>query len=246
VDSLKLSQNDMIHHVVKFGIDIYPQVEIPKERTRLNIFYEEARRRFGQLCDQLVASDTEFRISKEFRGDTEPGPGQLRVNTFVLTSRGPVFVFPLRLPAPIGETGLEASMIDSFKSLKELFFSALAERQLMKVGMVRDMMFDVGQTSCESVLSERREFAGATLRDGQCLLGYRDERCNIRLKLEPVQVMKTTRLPVGAEVTERQSFGLRVELDVNNVDVKPLDDAEIDLVIERASGLWPDELLKSL
>ena len=244
MESLNLGKSDIIHHVVKFGIDIYPTVEIPKDRTRLNMFYEEARARYPQLCDQLVASDTDFRISKEFRPQSTGAGPKLRINTFVLTNRGPVFAFPLRLPDPVGDTRLESDMLDAFNGLKTLFFSAVAERKLMKVGLVRDVLFDTGQASCERILSDRHEFAGAKLKEGKCLLAYLDDLCNIRLEFEPGQVMTTTKLPVGAVVTDRQSFGLRVVLDVTNHQLKPLEEDDIAQVIERASSLWPDELLK--
>jgi len=244
MESLKLSESDIIHHVVKFGIDIYPTVEIPSERTRLNLFYEEARTRHPQLCEQLIASDREFRISKEFRPPANAAAPTLRVDTFVLTNRGPVFIIPVRLPDPIGSTGLEDKMLEAFKGVKALFFSALAERRIMRIALIRDLLFDVGQSSCEGVLSDRRSFSGAELKGGKCSLVYRDDLCNVRLEFESVEVRKTTKLPVGAAVTERQSFGLHVLLDVNNHQLKPLEDDDIAQVIERASSLWPDELLR--
>ena len=217
MESLKLSESDIIHHVVKFGIDIYPTVEIDKERTRLNMFYEEARARYPELCEQLIAGGREFRISKEFRPSSDAAGPRVRVDTFVLTNRGPVFIIPVRLPDPIGSTGLEDKMLEAFKAVKGLFFSALAER---------------------------KKFSGAKLKSGKCSLVYRDDLCNVRFEFEPAEVMKTTKLPVGAEITERQSFGLHVLLDVNNHQPKPLEDDDMERVIDRASSLWPDELLK--
>lgn len=234
--SLELSQDDLIHHIVKFGLDIYPPVEIPKERTRLNMFYEESRSRYPQLYDRLITGDTDFRILKEFQPPPGAGGSKLQVQTFVLTNRGPLFAFPLRLPNPVGPTDLEPKMLEQFKGIKSLFFSALTERKVMRIGLVRDLLFDVGQDACEYVLSDRQNFAGAKLRGGKSLLLYRDDHCNVGIEVEPAEVMKTTRLPVGAQVTEQQSYGLRVVLDVNNRQPKPLEDADVELVLERASS----------
>lgn len=242
--SLELSQDDLIQHIVKFGLDIYPAVEIPKERTRLNMFYEEARRQYPHLCDQLIASDTDFRISKQFQSLHDASGPRFRVETFVLTNRGPVFTFPLLLPDPVGSTNLEAKMVEQFKAVRTLFFSALAERKVMRIGLVRDLLFNVGRDACEYVLSDRQVFAGAQLKGGKSRLLYQDDLCNVGLEVEPAEVMRTTRLPVGAQVTERLSYGLHVVLDVNNRQPKPLEDADIDLVLERASSFWPDEMLK--
>jgi hypothetical protein len=191
----------------------------------------------------LTASDSEFRISKRFTPPAPTAGPAFGVDTFVLTNRGPLFAFPLRLPDPVGETNLEARMQAAFNDMKALFFSAITERKVMRIGLIRDLMFDTGQSPCEGVLSDRSEFAGARLKGGKRVLLYRDDLCNVRLTFEPAEVMKTTRLPVGTEVTERQSFGLHVVLDVNNHQPRPLNEADMNQVWERAAGFWPDDLL---
>jgi len=246
MSEVALTEGDVIQHIVTFGIDVYPPVEIPKERTRLNIFYEEARSRHGDLFDQLVASDTTFRISREFRPQGPLGDPALRQETFALTNRGPVFIFPVRFPDPVGATGINEDPRERFETVRRLFFSAIAERKIMRIGMVRDLIFDTGEDPCRSVLSGKAEFAGAQLVGGSRLLSYRDAYCNLRIAVEPGAMLKTTKLPVGTEVTERRSYGLRVQLDVYNLQVKPLEDADIQQVLERATSLWPEKLLQYL
>lgn len=246
MEDLSLSASDLIHQVVKFGLDVYPPIEIPKERTRLNIFYEEARTRYPTVFDQLVASDTEFRISKEFRPQAQMIGAAVRADTFIITNRGPVFSFPLLLPQPVGATGLETQHLELFPLVRSLFFSAIAERKIMRIGLIRELLFDTGQSPCNRVISDHQDFAGAPLVGGNRVIAYRDALCNVRISVEPAEVMKTTRLAVGTEVTERHSYGLHVLLDVNNHQLKPLEDADIQQVLDRATGLWPDELLKYL
>ncbi len=239
-----LTESDLVHHVVKLGIDVYPPIEIDSERTRLNMFYEEARGQWDELFDRLVASDTEFKISKAFG----QRPGKLPaipIDTFVLTPRGPVFVLPLLLPPPIGSTGLADRALDLFNQVRRLFFSALGgPRECLRVGMVRELMFDTSADRCLHLIARDTTFAGADLVGGIRGFVFRDQKCNVRMEMEPVEITKTIQLPVGANVQQHAGYGLRVVLDVNNAEFRPMTDADINEVLERASGLWADELLR--
>ncbi len=244
MESNVLSTSDLLHHVVKFGIDIYPPIEIDSERTRLNLFYEEARNRWGDLFEKLVASDTEFKISKEFAQRPGKRPS-IPVDTFVLTQRGPVLVVPVLLPAPVASTGFEGRCTELFDKVRELFFAALGtKRECLKVGMVRELVFDTGETPYQHLIATQRSFAGAGLVGGKRLLVFRDEMCNLRVELEPLEITKTIQLPVGANVQQHAGYGVRVLFDVNNAEFRPLNDADITGVLERASSLWPGELIK--
>lgn len=247
MEPLSLSISDLFLHVVKLGLDIYPLVEIADERTRLNMFYEETRQRWHKLADRVNASDTDFRISKEFRQTAEvPGPA-LPHETFVLAKRGPVFIFPLMLPPPIGHTNLEESYLDDFKQLLDLFLEVVPNRKVMRVGLVRDLIFQTGQSRCERYISDQGTFANADLAGGQLQFNYRDAKHNHNIRVQPVALMRTTRLPVGAAFNENTGYGMHVHFDVNNSDLQqPLGPGDIQQVLERATTLWPDVLLKYL
>lgn len=245
MEPLLLNVADLRYHVVTLGMDIYPPVEIPDERTRLNMFYEEVRDRWGSLFDRLVASDTEFRISKSFRKQPEQTGPSYPQDTFVLTNRGPVYVFPLILPDPVGDTGLEKTYVEDFDRLRRLFFNVLSERAVMRIGLVRDLVFATGQTKCEELITDQGSFANADLVGGQLLFKYRDAKYNHNIRVDPVSITKTTQLAVGTRVTEATEYGVRVCLDVNNSDTQsPLQEPDIHGVLDRATSLWPDELLK--
>ncbi len=247
MEPLSLSVRDVCLHVVKFGIDIYPPPAIRDERTRLNMFYEAARDRWPKLFDRLVASDTEFRISRGFRRKPDVEGPTSTGDTFVLTNRGPVFVFPLLLPEPVGATGLEATYLDDFAALRELFFSALPDRKILRLGLVRELVFATGQTPCLGLLHTAPAFAGASLQGGNVLFHYRDDKCNVRIALAPAEITKSTQLPVGQRIEQREGYGLQVQLDVNNSDLRrPLEATDIQEVVERATGLWSEPLLEYL
>ena len=246
MEPTRLGTNDLLHHVMQFGIDVFPPIEIHKERTRLNMFYEEARSRWDDLFEKLVTSDTEFRISKEFVQRPGIRGASRAVDTFVLTQRGPVLSVPVLLPEPVGETGLERAAVERFREVRSLFFSGLGDRKIMRVGLIRELLFGTGELSCQHLLATQTTLSDAELVGGKRLLVFRDRQCNVRLEFGPVEITQTEQLPVGARVERSAGYGVQVRLDVNNSETRPLADADIEAVLERAGSLWPDELLKYL
>ena len=243
---IRFSQNDIVQHVVSFGLDVHPPVEINNERTRLTMFFEEAREKWPALYEQLTVGERDFRISKSFRKRTAVSGPAIQLDTFVLTPRGPVFVFPLRLPDPVGATELEDDYRNRFAEISKAFWSAVPGHTILRVGLIRDVIFSTGKADCTVLLSGRTDWCKSKLVGGNRLHSYRDEKYNIRLELSPVKIMQGTQLAVGARVEQSAGFGLKVSLDVNNIEICPLQDADIDEVIERADGFWPDEVLEYL
>lgn len=242
---ISISQGDLNQHVVTFGIDVYPPIEIPVERTRLNMFFEEAHARWPEHFVELTASDNEFRISRVFHGTRLiSGKAGFPVHVFELTPRGPIVRFPLLLPKPVGKTDLETTAGNLFDEIRQLFFGQLPGRKILRVGLVRDAIFETGKERCDSFLGAMNDFAGAELQGGSCRYSYRDSLCNIHLQFNPVQAVSVTQLPIGGAVSEPEGFGLHVQLDVNNADLKTLSEPEIAQVIERANSLWPNNVLE--
>ena len=244
--SLNLSLEDLDIHVVKMGLDIFPPLVIGEERTRLHLFADKARDELPHLYDKVVESNTEFTISGTFREKDYAASPSAVVTTFAMTNRGPCFIFPLRLPA-IGATGLEEEeLLLEFDRVRKLFFSFLPGKDCLRIGVIRELAFRTGATPCIELLASRESFGEAKLVGGQKLLVYRDEKCNVRICIEPCEVARETTLPVGTKVTESVGYGLQVTLDVNNHDLRALTDVEIDEILERASSFWPDVLVDYL
>jgi hypothetical protein len=244
MNEFRLSLDDMMHHVVSIGLDIYPPIEMKDERTRLNMFFEDVRERWPDMYDKLTTGESEFKISKPFRAKPGVQGPALPVDTFVLTQRGPVFVFPLRLPDPVGPTDLESSFRSVFKEVRNALWSRLPGHTILRVGLIRDVIFSTGQSDCTSRVTRRPDWVGAKLVGGHLMFQYQDPKCNIRLEFSPGRIGKATQLPVGAMVEQPVGFGLKVRLDVNNAEVRPLQETDIEEVIDRALGFWPDELLE--
>ena len=247
VESLPpISTNDLIGHFIKLGMDIYPPIAIPMERTKLSVFGDEACSRWPSLFDKVEAGSTEFSMSKAFSAETDPRV-TATVRTFALTDRGPVFIAPILLLPPGGQVGSEEEFMDRFPEVRSAFLRSVGGRDCLRIGLIRELVFTTGQTSCTDLLTSQTSFAEASLIGGKNLLLYRDDLCNVRITLEPVQLGATTRLAIGQEVREERGNGLKVQLDVNNHGLdglRALEDADMQQVFDRATSLWPDELLE--
>ena len=246
MNAIELSESDLRQHIVKIGFDIFPQIDIANERTRLNMYAEGCIQRFPHLFERLISGTNEFRISRAI-SKAKAGLAPT-IDTLAITPRGPVFTFPVKILGPTGECVFEseAHYRQDFSECSDLFFSLLPNRQKMRIGLVRELLFTTGQTSCVEALTTRTEFAGAALHGGQSLLVYRDEKYNVRIKIMPAQLMEATSLPVGATVRQDAGYGVQVVLDVNNAQLRPLEKADMEEVLDRADGLWPERLLEYL
>ena len=245
-DPHSLSTGDLFQHVVKLGCDVYPPVVIRDERTRLNIFFEQIQNEYPNVYEQLVASNEKFEISKSYR--TGPSSSPANVPTFVLVEpRGPVFVFPILLPRELGgPTGLGEEYLEIFANARRFFAHAFPGRKLMRVGLVRELLFQTGDWDCRDLFGTPMQLSGAEFFDGEAINGFRDDQCNVRISFKKRTLSKSVRTPIGQEHIESLGNFLLVKLDVNNFDARPLDDADVDGIIERARSLWPDPLLEYL
>ncbi len=243
--ALSLSLSDVVTHVVKFGIDIYPPISYREEQTRLNIFYDEMRNIQPQLFEKVHASAQEFKVFADFRAPNDEAK-RVTVSTFELTSRGPVFVYPLKCPPPIGDTAITDDYLELFSEARSKFFLAIPGRQCLRLGLIREVLFGTGGEAVNVFFAEQTELAGATLTGGKSVRVYKDRRYNHRIVIDSVEIARQTRLAVRTTVTEPTEHGLQITLDVNNEAIRPLEEADIQGVIERANSLWPEELLSYL
>ncbi len=243
--AISLSLSDVLTHVVKFGIDIYPPISYREEQTRLNIFYDEMRSIQPQLFQKVHASAQEFKVFADFRAPNDEAK-RVTVSTFDLTSRGPVFVYPLKCPPPIGDTAIADDYLELFTQARSMFFRAIPGRQSLRLGLIREVVFGTGDEAVNTFFARQAALANAVLTGGKSVRVYQDDRHNHRIVIDSVEIARETRLAVGTTVSEPTEHGLQITLDVNNEAIRPLEEADIQQVIERANSLWPDELLSYL
>lgn len=247
MNPITLTEGDLRQHVVQIGLDVFPPIEVSKERTHLNTFAEEAIQKWPQWFERLVSGTEEFRISRTLP-KTAGKPGS-SVETLTLTPRGPVFTFPIAILDPTGQTIFrsdEEQYRKDFEEVRQMFFSCIPGRAIMRLGAVRHLMFMTGKSPCLEALTSRASFAGASLAEGNVSLVFRDDQCNVLLQIRPMQVMEVARLPIGPMFQKPLGHGVQINLDVHNLQVRPLDDDAMTAILDRADSLWPETLLEYL
>jgi hypothetical protein len=80
---------------------------------------------------------------------------------------------------------------------------------------------------------------------------YTEDKCNIKIDLNPVQLTVASVGPgmIQPTVIPQQRFGLHVTLDVNNKaeqQFSVLTTDDIESVLTRANDIWPDRLIQFL
>jgi hypothetical protein len=239
------SLDDLTDHVDNYGVDIFPPIEISKETVRAQSFFLELRDRWPHLFENVTVGGADFRMQTAFQGG---GKQQVPFVTFNLNPRGPVFTFPRRLSGLGGDIDLRGDPENVFKEAFQLFLRTFPGRQALRMGLVRSLVFNTGQTDCTPWLGGAVvQFNTAHLIGAQCVLVYVEDRYNIRIQLDPIQLATVGLVPgAGPTILGQNQFGLSVTLDVNSREVRPITPDDIEAVLRKGNEVWPSRFIQFL
>ncbi len=241
---LRVTLDDLQHHVIKYGLNVFPQPDVRNERTRAHDLFQSLQEKWPRLYQELSFTPelNQFNILANFRFDR----GQVKAPTLVFTQQGPVFAFPIRLPDPMGDFHHDHNLEEVFLGSLALLQKSFPGTQVLRVGLVRELMFEIGQTDPIPFLSERfGSFPNAESKGGTVKLTFRDGRCNINVAVETAIVQRQHRMHGARQpVSDEQCFGFKVTLDVNNVELRSQSPEDIEWTLKRADGLFPKALLQ--
>lgn len=242
--TLAISWADLEHHVVKYGLDVFPPPDMRADMTHAQDLFHSLREEWPHLYQDLSLSPerNEFRIEATFSGQGKTA----RFPTLVFTARGPVFAYPLLFPKPIGQLNHKADFDDIFWKSFRLLKKSFPTIQVLRLGLINEAVFNTGKTNFVPYLASRfGSFPGAKIVGGSVSLTFQDERCNVRVKLETIEIRRQVQTAaVGRVVSEEINFGLQVSLDVNNIEIRPQNESDILLTLERGHCLWSEALLQ--
>lgn len=234
------------HDVTQIGIDVRPVIQVRSDRTKLDQYAAWLSERWSAYYESTVIGPTDFRLTKRF---VFPGEGEIEYPTFVLTNRGPTFVFP-RLIAPFDQ---EVELPDGL-SVNGIVGEALAEFRRkwpqckhIRCGKIVEYIFDCGGYVALEVLRERFTKWSSLPETGElCIrVNLPTEDHNRIVQIEAVQKMRVT----GTDVVQDEELGtgIKVQVDVNNRDTsKDLGVSEQQVVLDTADRFLANELLPIL
>ena len=150
-------------HIIKYGVEIRPGINLELERTKLQDFANCLIDQFPAVFETLLSGPRQFNINKAFKLD---GGKQAQLSTFMLTTRGLVFTFPKRLflesPQDLNLGELDSIFLEAMGQLRKRF----SDKTMARVNLTHELVLNTDQESsldiAASYLAPRRWKEGPT------------------------------------------------------------------------------------
>jgi len=242
-DVLNVTLDDLQQHIVKYGLDVFPPLDVRNEVTRTHDLFQALQEGWPDLYQELNfrPQSGEFKVLTSL----ESKAGSIKHPTLVFTQRGPMFAFACRLPDPLGvyhrEGDLDEVVLSSLAVIRKTFPGI----DVLRIGLVRELVFTTGKTISVPYLADRfGVFSGTAPKGGSVRLTFQDDRCNVRITIGTIEIRRQAHVAMSGQVlTDELAYGLQVVFDVNNIEMRPQETADIETTLQRARSLWPKELL---
>lgn len=244
-DSLIVTMEDLQQNILKYGLDIFPPLDVGNEMTRTHDLFRTLREQWPDFYQELNfrPESGKFKVLASFK---LKGGKSVTFPTLTLTKRGPVFAFPRRLPDPLGEYAFEGDYDEVFLSSLAILRKEFPGTSVLRMGVVREAVFSTGKSNAVPYLADRfGTFQGTKSMGGGVVLSFRDDLCNVRIKLDTIEIRQEHKVSKsGLVLSDETNYGFQVSLDVNNIEMRPQEMHEIETTIERAHSFWPKGLLE--
>jgi len=243
--TFEFNKDTIGQHIVQYGVDVRPALSLKSDRQKLLDYCQWLTDEFPEVFETVLSGPNRLQIQKAFPASRNK---RVELPTFVVTERGPVYTFPVRvLVEEIEDLDLPKKDDIFAKVLKE-FRKRFPEKRVPRVGVVNDMVFDCGSVNATDILADalskeawKRELATVKIH----LENPRDGN-NVNLDVSPV-VMQQVQPDVVGSTRQNVGFGINVRLDINNQDTTgDLNDTDVSGIIGFAKDYFSDELLKFL
>jgi hypothetical protein len=239
-DKEKISQ-----HIVKYGVDMRPPVLPEQDRAKLQDYGNWLVEQFPEVFETLLVGPRELRVQRTF---LLPNAKRIELATFILTNRGPVYTFPVRLYV---DRPHELDIADKDKIFRRVFDelrSRFPDRAVPRVGVVHEIVFDAGCINSLDIVASilKNDLWRQRAKNIRILLETPTDDKNVNIEIRPTYLQRTG-TPNGGVATEDMKFGVIVNVDINNRQITgELSKAEISDILAFASDYVPDEVVKFL
>lgn len=231
-------------HVVKYGVDVRPAIVPDEEKAKLQDYCNWLIEQFPQAFETLVAGPRQLLVQKNFLLPSK----RIDMPTFVLMPRGPVYTLPERLYIDdVQDIDIPDKNRIFRKALDELR-SRFADRQVPRVGVIHEFVFDTGGIDSVQLLASslKNDVWREKIKTLRILLETPAEGKNINLELRPTYLRSSQR-PAEHIGGGDAGFGIIVNVDINNQEVRgDLTSSEVRDIVAFANDYVPDELIKFL
>lgn len=234
-------------HIVKYGVDVRPSFALKQDKTKLQDYCNWLIEQFPQVFETLLASPKQLLVQKSF---FLPNNKRAQMETFVLTSRGPVFAFPQRLYI---DEPHDLNIPDKgriFRKVLEELRGRFAEKKIPRVGVINEFVFDTGEIDSVEIIASnlKGDVWKERIKSLSMRLEIPEEGKNINLEIRPTYLkpIGRGREPIDA-AAQKVGFGIIVKVDINNQQIKDdLTNSEVRDIVTFANDYIPEELIKFL
>ena len=232
-------------HIAKFGVHVQPAISPKDDKTKLQDYCNWLIEQFPQVFETLLAGPHMLHVQKVF---ALAGAKRFELATFVLTNRGPVYTIPQRIFIDqIHDLDVEDKDKIFRRALDELR-SRFADRKIIRVGAVHELVFDTAQTNSLEIIASnfKSDLWRESAKNIRILLEMPREGKNVNLEIRPTYVTHAATAGENLPIQEMK-FGIVVNVDINNQQMKgDLSKAEINDILAFANDFVPEELIKFL
>jgi len=194
----------------------------------------------------LLSGPNQLRVQKNFA--LPEGGKRVDMPTFLWTARGPLFTFPQRIYIDRPQEVDIPQKDRIFRKALDELLARFTDRSVRRVGVVHELVFDTGQiNSLEIVTSNLKgDLWRQRVKNLNLHLETPTDDKNVNIDIRPTQVMRRSpNTPVPTD--QAPLFGIIVNIDINNRQVKPnLPKAEINDILAFAGDYVPEELIRFL
>ena len=242
--SHRFDLDSISQHIIKYGVEIRPGINLELERTKLQDFANCLIDQFPGVFETLLSGPRQFNINKAFKLD---GGKQAQLSTFMLTTRGLVFTFPKRLfletPQDLDLGGLDSIFLEAMGQLRKRF----SDKVIPRINLTHELVLNTDQESsldiAASYLAPSRWKEG--LANLRILLESTHNGTNVTVEIKPTFQSPAGRPP--AAPAENAKYGMIVIANLNAVSAdKSLSRPEIEELQAFSEYFVPQELINYL
>ena len=244
MENFIFNESDISQHILRFGVDIRPQIQPRQEREKLQDYCNWLIGRFPQAFETLLIGPDKTVVQKGF---ITGGDKRVELPTFAMTRRGPLYTFPVRLLVEKAEDFDIPEKNKIFRSAIDKFKETFASK-IVRLAVVNEIIFDCGNIDPVQIIANAisKEVWKEAARNIRIHLENPGDRCNVNIDLAPAYAQQVIQSTSG---TKRKSigFGISVRLDINNQKMtEDLDRDAIAAIIAFAEDYVPYKLVKFL
>jgi len=212
VEQQKFGKQHVEDDLEALGLDVRPALDVRAEGEKLFNYASYLRDTWPRVYENIVQGPGKFVVTKQF---VFPGKGEIETQTFTITPRGPVFMFPRMFGMFQEETDLPACgdvVLDAMEEFRKVWPVC----KHIRLGVIRTYVLDCREEDpLEMIAGRFMRLEAPKEGDLRIRINRREGGYNRIIELEVVEKYGMEPPGVPRHITDK----LKVKADFNNDDM---------------------------